>query len=83
MDGLGIFALIVLLTIVVTMLGVVVWLARFPGNKARERGHPQADAINVAGWLGILTGIVWILAVIWAYTMVDDMKPASINGGAS
>ena len=22
----------------------------------------------MAGWLGILTGIVWILALIWAYT---------------
>ncbi len=83
MGGLGIFALIVLLTIVTTILGVVVWLAMLPGKVARRRGHPQAEAINVAGWLGILTGIVWILAVIWAYTVADDMNPAGAGGGVS
>jgi uncharacterized BrkB/YihY/UPF0761 family membrane protein len=83
MGGLGIFALIVLLTLVATILGAVVWLAILPGKVARRRGHPQAEAINVAGWLGILTGIVWIVALIWAYTVVDDMNPASADGGAS
>ena len=83
MGGLGIFALIVLLTIVATILGAVVWLAILPGKVARRRGHPQAEAINVAGWLGILTGIVWIVALIWAYTVADDMNPASVGGGAS
>ena len=83
MGGLGIFALIVLLTIVATILGAVVWLAILPGKVARRRGHPQAEAINVAGWLGILTGIVWIVALIWAYTVADDMNPASADGGAS
>ncbi len=83
MDGLGIFALIVLLTLVATILAAVVWLARFPGKVAHQRGHPQADAINVAGWVGILTGIVWIVALIWAYTVADDMNPANTAGGAS
>ncbi len=83
MGGLGIFALIVLLTIVATILGAVVWLAILPGKVARRRGHPQAEAINVAGWLGILTGIVWILALIWAYTVTDGMNPASAGGGVS
>ncbi len=83
MGGLGIFALIVLLTLVATILGTVVWLAILPGKVARRRGHPQAEAINVAGWLGILTGIVWILALIWAYTVTKDMTPANAGGGAS
>ncbi len=83
MGGLGIFALIVLLTLVATILGAVVWLAILPGKVARRRGHPQAEAINVAGWLGILTGIVWILALIWAYTVADNMNPASTSGGVS
>lgn len=83
MGGLGVFALIVLLTLTATILGAVVWLAKLPGKVASERGHPQAEAINVAGWLGILTGIVWIAALIWAYTVTDDMNPASAAGGAS
>lgn len=77
MGGLGIFALIVLLTLIATTVGVVVWLAMLPGKIAVQREHPQADAIRIAGWLGIVTGIVWIVALIWAYT-VDTSK-----GGAA
>ena len=68
MGALGIFALIVLSTLVATVLGAVIWLAMLPGKIAVKREHPQADAIRIAGWLGILTGVVWILAMIWAYT---------------
>jgi len=46
MGGLGIFALIVLLTLMATMLGVVVWLAMLPGKVAAQREHPQAEAIR-------------------------------------
>ena len=70
MGVLGIFSLIVLTTLVATGIGVVVWLAMLPGKIAFKREHRQAEAIRVAGWLGLLTGIVWILALIWAYTRV-------------
>ena len=83
MGALGIFAMIVLLTIVLSILWALVWLAMWPGKVAHRRGHPQAEAINVAGWLGILTGIVWIVAMIWAYTVADDMNPANAGGEAS
>ncbi len=83
MDGLGIFALIVLLTIIATILGAAIWLAMFPGKVAHRRGHPQAAAINVAGWIGLLTGIVWVVALIWAYTVTKDMTTANAGGGAS
>lgn len=72
MGGLGIFALIVLTTLVASVLGVVVWLAMLPGKIAVKREHPQADAIRIAGWLGIITGVVWVLALIWAYTRYGD-----------
>jgi len=71
MGTLGIFALIVLLTLVATVLGAVVWLAMLPGKIAAKRQHPQADAIRMAGWLGIITGVVWIVAMIWAYTKTE------------
>jgi uncharacterized membrane-anchored protein len=89
MGGLGIFALIVLLVLVAAMSYAVVWLAMLPGKIAVRRKHPQADAIRVAGWLGILTGIVWIIAVIWAYTSVEGKETAtvkvtdSVEGGVS
>ena len=68
MGFMGIFALIVLTCLVATAIGVMVWLAMLPGKIAFKREHPQAEAIRIAGWLGILTGVVWILALIWAYT---------------
>ncbi len=40
-----------------------------PGHIARSRAHPQAEAITVCGWLGMFTfGILWIVAIVWAYT---------------
>ena len=72
MTGLDIFATIVLILVIATEVGVLVLLAMMPGKIAAQRKHPQAEAIKVAGWLGMLTGIVWILAMIWAY-----MKPVT------
>jgi NADH:ubiquinone oxidoreductase subunit 6 (subunit J) len=72
MTGLDIFATIVLILVIATVVGVLVVLAMMPGKIAAQRNHPQAEAVKVAGWLGMLTGIIWILAMIWAY-----MKPAT------
>ena len=99
MGALGIFALLILIVTVVAVLGAVVWLAVLPGKIAARRRHPQAEAVQVAGWLGILTGVVWILAMIWAYTTfgtgeqdddgfgrrVDDLERrlAQLEGGGS
>ena len=31
--------------------------------------HPQADAIQVLGWIGLITlGVPWLIALVWAYT---------------
>ena len=70
MTGLDIFAAIVLLLMIATAVTVLVVLAMMPGKIAAQRNHSHAEAVKVAGWLGMLTGIVWILAMIWAY-----MKP--------
>ena len=67
MDGLDIFALIVLLVIAGSAILAVVVLGGLPGKIARERNHPQADAIAVCGWLGLVTGILWALALVWAF----------------
>jgi len=69
MSGLDIFAWIVLVTLIVAALVIWIVLARLPGRVARGRNHPQADAINVAGWLGaLLFGVFWPLALVWAFT---------------
>ena len=59
--------------VILFLVGILIYvqLAKFPGGKARERGHPQADAINVLSWIGLLFGAVpWLVALVWAY-----MKP--------
>jgi hypothetical protein len=72
---LDIFAWVVLAVLLIA--GLVIWfvLAMLPGRIARKRNHPQADAINVAGWLGALfAGIFWPLALIWAFYKPDPQQ---------
>ena len=68
MTGIDYFAWFVFIVILVSAVVIFVMLAQLPGKTATERGHPQADAINVASWLGLLFtgGIVWILAMVWS-----------------
>ena len=69
---LNIFALIVLLVLLALVVGVLIWLGMMPGKLARRRNHPQADAINVCGWWGLITmGLLLPVAWIWAYTNPD------------
>ncbi len=60
---------IILVLLVLLAVWIYVEMAKFPGKKARERGHPQADAISVLSWIGLLMGVVpWVIALVWAYT---------------
>ena len=67
--ALDIFALFVIGVIIALIVFLVVKIAPIPGNIARKRGHPQADAIMALGWVGIITlGAAWPIALVWAYT---------------
>jgi len=69
MTGLDIFALIVLIVLVAAALGIWAMLGAYPGKIARQRNHPQADAIAVCGWWGAITmGLLTPIAFIWAYS---------------
>jgi hypothetical protein len=60
---------IILVVLVLIGIWIFVELAKLPGQKALDRNHPQADAINVLGWVGLLFGgIPWLIALVWAYT---------------
>jgi Protein of unknown function (DUF3302) len=75
MGALDVFALVVLIVIAVSLVGIAIVLAAMPGRIAAQRGHPQTDAIRICGWLGLLTlGILWPIALIWAY-----LKPSRGN----
>ena len=77
------FAILVLL--VLLLIWIYVKLAALPGQKALERGHPQAEAINVLGWIGLLLGIApWLVALVWAYTVTGSSGvPAKGAGDAA
>ena len=69
MTALDIFTFIVMAVLLVVAAVVVAMLGAMPGKIARRRNHPQAEAINVCGWLGIITlGLAWPVAFVWAYT---------------
>lgn len=77
-DGLQIFALIILVTIAVTIIGIWIFLGMLPGQIAKKRNHPQAEAINVCGWWGAITmGLLMPLAFIWAHTVPKTDDTAS------
>jgi len=67
-DAFDIIAFVVFGVLLVAAVIIVVTLGSLPGSIALKRGHPQAAAINVAGWLGVATlGLLWPLALIWAF----------------
>jgi len=77
---LDIFALVVMGVLIALVVFLVVKLGPIPGNVANSRGHPQADAINVLGWIGVATlGLAWPIALVWAYTRSDEQHAAYLS----
>jgi len=73
-DIFDIIAFVVFAVLLLVAVIIVVTLGQLPGRIAQKRGHPQAAAINVAGWLGIATlGLLWPVSLIWAF-----LKPLSV-----
>ena len=73
------FALLVLLVLLAAAVGGWVLLGMMPGRIARSRNHPQASAITVCGWWGVITmGLLCPVAYIWAYTNYGD-QPTSTS----
>ena len=54
---------------VIPLIGalIVYKLGSLPGVIAASRGHPQASAINICGWMGIVTLVLWPVAMVWAH----------------
>ncbi|WP_428525680.1 DUF3302 domain-containing protein [Roseibium sp.] len=74
-----IFALIVLLVLLATLIGGWLFLAVWPGKIAKRRGHRRAEAVAMCGYWGALTlGLLMPIAFIWAYT--DGEEPVRNSG---
>ena len=68
MTGIDIFAWVVLIVIIASVVVVFVVLGMLPGKIALQRQHPQVQAINVASWLALIFGVAaWPFVMVWAY----------------
>jgi hypothetical protein len=51
---------------------IYIWIAGLPGRIALARKHPEAEAVKLMGWAGLLpTVLPWIQAFIWAFKPTD------------
>jgi hypothetical protein len=66
----------VLLALVAAVLAVAMFVLGLPGRIAMARKHPDADAINIMGWLGFMAVVPWMQAFMWAFkpTNVVDIR---------
>ncbi len=67
MDGLSIFALILLILVVLTLAYGMIIIHDIPYHLAVKRDHPHQDAIHTAGWVSLFTlHAIWPFLWIWA-----------------
>ena len=57
--------------IVFAGLALAVFVLGLPGRIAIARNHPEADAVNLMGWVGFVAIVPWIQALIWAFKPTD------------
>jgi hypothetical protein len=68
MTVIDVFAWIVLLVLLATLVAVFIALGMMPGRIARKRGHPWPEAVAVGSWATLVFGFVfWPLVLNWAY----------------
>lgn len=70
-----------LFIIPILLIGVLFVLGGLPGKIAAARRHRRATAVRVCGWLGLITIVLWPVALIWAYMDPPDpeMRPATLS----
>ncbi len=55
----------------VGFVALLVLLLGLPGRIAHARRHPEAEAVNMMGWVGFMAVVPWIQALIWAFKPTD------------
>jgi uncharacterized membrane protein YidH (DUF202 family) len=68
---------LILFAIIVIILGIIK-VHTLPGVIAKQRNHPQAEAIEITAYLGLLVFPLWMAALIWAY-IKPVLKPVVIE----
>lgn len=63
MNALDIVSLLILLILLLGVLFLILIVAAIPGKLAKMRHSPWVEAINVAGWIGVLLPPIWMIAL--------------------
>ena len=72
---LDIFAWIVLIVLIATLVTIFVALGMMPGHVAKKRNHPWAEAVAIGGWVTLIFGFIfWPLVMIWAYVDFPEKR---------
>ena len=66
-DGWDVLKFAVIFLSIVAFLVIAVLVLGLPGKIAIARKHPDADAVNLMGWLGFMAVVPWIQAFMWAF----------------
>jgi magnesium-transporting ATPase (P-type) len=74
-------ALLLLIVLLFVSIIAAISLGTLPGNIARKKNHPQAEAITVLGWMGLLFVVLWPIAFVWAF--VRSNERSSMGKGAN
>jgi hypothetical protein len=73
-------ALFLIFSLPLLVAAQIVVFGGLPGKIARKRGHPWPEAVNVAGWIGLVTGVFWPVALIWAFLPIPQRVQESSDG---
>jgi hypothetical protein len=57
----------------VAVVLLIVFIGGLPGRIAVARKHPDAEAVTVMGWAGLLAVVPWMQAFIWAFKPTDTV----------
>jgi hypothetical protein len=71
LDGWDYLTFAAIMVVVFSAVVGVVWMAGLPGRIAISRSHPDAEAVKLMGWAGLLPVVPWIQAFIWAFKPTD------------
>lgn len=78
MTLIDLFSWIVFVLVLAILVAIFVGLGMLPGQIARQRKHPWAQAVAIGGWATLICGFVfWPLVLIWAYVDVprqDELR---------
>jgi hypothetical protein len=60
-----------LFVIGIAFLALLMFILGLPGRIAIARKHPDAEAVNLMGWIGFAAVVPWVQALIWAFKPTD------------